>query len=349
MYPLIILNLVCTGLSFYGKKGLKIAIWLLFIFLALRYNFGNDYKSYSEGFDFSFYELIAAEVEVGYAFLVSVFQFLNFKWLVAFLSGLFCWSLYRTIVRYVTPKWYWIVVFAIISNGDLIFTGASAIRQTTAMSIIFLSLPYLENKKLLVYLIMVALASSFHMSAMFFVILYPLLYVDMGKKLSVVIIAIFALLLATVLKDVLYVYIGDFTENSFEKYAGRYGRGASDAIVGGFFGIVIRVYFAALMLFSMYKNSNRMINIFILLSILSFVIFSMREQVMLQRYNMYFGYFICLVMPYILNRIKKEKVLCGIGFNSLLFVYLIWNISMAINFFLTANSSFEYHTIFSAI
>lgn len=349
MFVLLLLNIVCTFFA-YTKEGkdLKKSIWILFLFLALRYNFGNDYEAYATGFTWSFSDLIDADVEIGYAFLVNLFHPLGFQAMVAFLSGFFCWTLYKTLVRYIPANMYWLVMFSIISNADLIFIGASAIRQTVAMSFIFLAIPCLQKKQLVRYCVLIGLASSFHLSALFFFLLYPLMLVDLSKKSMVWIIGIGAILLATVLKFVVYNYIGDFTESNLEKYAERYGRGAGEAIEGGIVGLAIRAFLGFNLLNSMIHSKDRLYNIFVVISILSFVIFSMREQVMLQRYTLYFCYFFCLTIPHILQNAKDKCLLGGAGYLSLYVVIILWNISMAITFFMTAAPEFfTYRTIFS--
>lgn len=349
MFVLLLLNIVCTFFAYTNKgKGLKISIWILFLFLALRYNFGMDYESYATNFTWSFSELLDANVEIGYAFLVNLFHPLGFQAMVAFLAGLFCWSLYKTLVRYIPANMYWLVVFSIISNADLIFIGASAIRQTAAMSFILLALPYLQRKQPIPYFILIALATSFHLSALFFFSLYPLMFVNLSKKSMVWMIGIGAILLATVLKVVAYDYIGDIVESNLEKYSRRYGRGAVEAIEGGSVGFAIRAYISFFLLNSMVNSKDRLYNICVALSILSFVIFSMREQVMLQRYTMYFGYFFCLTIPHILQNAKDKCLLGRAGYLSLYVVIILWNISMAITFFMTAAPKFfTYRTIFS--
>lgn len=349
MFVLLLLNIVCTFFA-YTKEGkeLKKSIWILFLFLALRYNFGNDYEAYATGFTWSFSDLIDADVEIGYAFLVNLFHPLGFQAMVAFLSGFFCWTLYKTLVRYIPANMYWLVMFSIISNADLIFIGASAIRQTVAMSFIFLAIPCLQKKQLVRYCVLIGLASSFHLSALFFSLLYPLMLVDLSKKSMVWMIGIGAILLATVLKYVVYNYIGDFTESNLVKYAERYGRGVDEAIEGGVVGLAIRAYIGIFLLNSMVNCKDRLYSICVVLSILSFVIFSMREQVMLQRYTMYFSYFFCLTIPRILRDAKDENFFGRIGYQSLYAVIILWNVSMALTFFLTANPEyFTYRTIFS--
>lgn len=349
MYKLLLLNAICSYLPYKkGGKGLKYSIWILFAFLALRYNFGNDYEAYSIGFKWTFSELREADVEPGYAFLVSLFHPLGFQAMVAFLSGVFCYTLYKTILRYVPENFYWLVMFSVISNADLIFIGASAIRQTAAMSLIFLSIPFLESKQMYKYCLLVIAAASFHMSAIFFLLVYPLMYVELGTKSKVIIIAVTLVLLATVLKVYVYNYIGDVTAENFEKYAERYGRGAAaKAIEGGLIGLGIRVYIAYFILRYMVGNANRLFNIFAVLSVLSFLIFSMREQVMLQRFTMYFAYFMSLILPTVLIYVKQKQILGKFGYQSLYYVTVLWNISMALTFVLTADETYDYQTIFS--
>lgn len=349
IYSLLLINALCTCIA-YIKRGryLSWSIVLLCLFLALRFKFGNDYMAYYENFNWSYEELRFYDTELGYAFLCQVFHPFGFFGMQIFLAYCFCLVLYYSLKRYVAPQYYWLVVFSIISNGDLIFFGASAVRQNVALTCILLSMRFLEEKRILPYMGLILLATSFHMSAILFVLLYPLIYVDFRKEKNLRILIVSSLAIATVLKTVFYDYLSAFTEQNFEKYYLRYGDNDT-AIGGGEIGTIIRIIILLFFVFAMKSSSStlsdRIRNVFMVMGFAGVIVFTMREQVMLQRYCMYFSYFFSFAYSTVLERgctigkLKLDKVFINL--------IVIWNTYMALTF-AYGNKLFEYHTIFEA-
>jgi len=324
-------------------KGLRISIFILFVFLALRYNFGNDYPSYYKLFYYLDYQgRVDAKIEIGYSWLCSFFRPIGFFSLIIFLSGLYCLSLYQTIKRYVPQKYYWLILMSIISNADLVFFGASAIRQTAAFSIFLFALPYLETKKPIPYFIIVFVASLFHQSALVFTALYPLMYLDLKNKKFVIVFGIITFAFMTILKVQFENIINMVAASNFEKYIERYGE-SKQTLEGGTIGIIIRVIFLLLFLWAMRFENNKIRSVFLILSIICITIFTIRNMVMLQRFTLYFGYMMSFSFAYILQLIKEKKKSI---YPFVIAIILIWNINMAIVFASTPSSLFEYHTIF---
>lgn len=349
IYSLLLINALCTIVAYIGKgKHMRLSLGLLCLFLALRYNFGNDYMAYFENFDWSYNEFVLADVEPGYALLCQLFHPVGFFGMQIFLACSFCMALYYSLKRYVKPRYFWLVIFSIISNGDLIFFGASAVRQNVAFTCILISMTFLERKKILPYMGMILLATSFHMSAILFLVVYPLMYVDFSKKNSLIILVIASIALATSLKTTFYDYISAFTEQNFVKYYQRYGE-SDTAIGGGEIGTIIRLIVLLFFIFAMKNSSSalsdRIRNVFMVMGVAGVIVFTMREQVMLQRYCMYFSYFFSFAYSTVLERgctigkLKLDKI-----FISLI---VIWNTYMALTF-ANGNKLFEYHTIFEA-
>lgn len=348
LYPLLILNFICTIIPLLmrnKKRGLQISMSILFIFLALRYNFGNDYPAYNWLFNTSdFSGMIDARIEYGYALLCLIFKPLGFFVLIIAWSAFYCFALYKTFRRYIPHQYYWIVIMSIISNADLVFFGASAIRQTLAFSCILLILPYLESKKPIRYALGVIIASLFHQSALVFIALYPLMYLNLRNQIFIIVLGIIAIMFMTVLKSQFESIVNLIAASHFEKYLDRYGT-SQKAIEGGSVGTVIRIIFLFLFLWGMSFEGNKIRSIFFILAIMCIVIFTMRNLVSLQRLTLYFGYMMAFSFSYVLEFVKKKIP----GFYiPVLSLVLIWNINMAISFASQTGSSFEYVTIFES-
>lgn len=346
LYFLLILNIICSFIPLIARNkqsGLRLSIILIFLFLALRYNFGNDYMAYYDTFNsMSFNDRADADMELGYNLLCSIFEPLGFFSLQIFLAGIYCYALYRTIISYIKPGWYWLAILFIISNPDLLFFGASAFRQTLALSIILLSIPYLQRKSI-VYIFMVLLATQFHQSAMFFLLLYPLMFIKLNNQVFIILFGLLSVALMTVLKDQFYALI-NIVLSSFEKYEARYGD--SDLVLmESTLGIAIRMFFMVFFLYSLRKSENQIISIFYILAVLCIVIFTMREQVMLQRYTMYFGYMMSFSFINVLETLKRKSVMTY----AYIAIVLFWHFRLALNFASSTNALFEYHTIFEIL
>ena len=89
------------------KHGLKFSLFTIFIFLALRYDFGNDYMGYFEFFeDIDSYKTLNLNLitvkgtEIGWIYLNKFFGLFGehgFFLMIAFLAAVTCYILYRFI------------------------------------------------------------------------------------------------------------------------------------------------------------------------------------------------------------------------------------------------------------
>ena len=93
------------------------------------------------------------------------------------------------------------------------FWGMSGaiLRQGLAMSLIFLSLKYIYEKKLVKFLILILLATSFHYSAAIFLIAFPIAYLQTDKKM------LSFSLITTILFLIFGKYIIEIVSNLFNK------------------------------------------------------------------------------------------------------------------------------------
>lgn len=347
LYTLLILNLVCTTIPIIvsnKKRGLIWSMIILFLFLALRYNFGNDYPAYYT----SFYDgndiLEDSQVEVGYKWLTILFKPFGFFIFIIWWSAFYIIALYKTIRRYVPEEYYWLVIMSIISNADLVFFGASAIRQTLALCLFLFSLPFLEKKKIIPYSILIIIASLIHQSAILFIFLFPLMYLNLKNRVFIYSFGIIAFLIMTVFKTPFENIIQIISESNFEKYSDRY-LDTEREVGGGGIGTIVRILFLIAFLWSMSFETSKIKEIFFILAICSIVIFTMRNQVGLQRLTLYFGYMMAFSFSYVLGFMKTKLKILYMPF---LVLVLLWNINMAIVFASQEESLFEYHTIFES-
>ncbi|MCD4811369.1 EpsG family protein [bacterium] len=181
---------------------LNISFFIIFLFLALRYNYGNDYGRYLYSFDqinqkgiYAFtdtvfdtfvlniildYNLesqtqfIDVGVEPGWVALCLLFKPFGFFAMVAFLALFHCIVYYWFIKKYVPSCYYWLAVFFYIFHTNLMLQLLQSLRQSIAISIFLISIDYIYKRKFFTYAGLIFFAWLFHASAILMLPLYML-------------------------------------------------------------------------------------------------------------------------------------------------------------------------------
>ena len=165
--------------GFSSKNGKTIFIWLCFFELTFiagfrAWNIGNDTQSYVHAFMLSgsYSELFKTHMEAGYLLYNRVLSlFTSDPQMLLLTTSVFIIGIWlRTLYKYSIALTFSMVLFVILGY-DMTLT---MIRQEMAMCIIFLALPFVIRRQLIPFLLMVALAYSFHTSAVFAIGLYVL-------------------------------------------------------------------------------------------------------------------------------------------------------------------------------
>ncbi|MCQ2096545.1 MAG: EpsG family protein [Fibrobacter sp.] len=157
---------------------------------AIRYNYGNDYSSYQEIFDFISnreftWDFVRRNVyfhDPGWTTLCFLFRPLGFFSLVAFLSVVQN-IIYYLFVKLCVPKNWWVLgVFIYLFCTDLYVLNMSMMRQGFAVSLFVLAFLLIRKRNQFFFpiaFVLVFLAAQMHASAF---ILYPCLLVALIKK-----------------------------------------------------------------------------------------------------------------------------------------------------------------------
>ena len=209
MIETIVIGLICVFWAYLGRYrrlswGFGAAMTILFVFLAIRYEWGNDYRQYIDKFtvynsiDEFNYSDPNERWEVGWIFLYRIFKPFGFFSLVIVLTAFEISVYYWFIKKYIPKEWYWFAVFIYVFNPNFMLTQSSMMRQTLAMCIVLLSIPYIYKKKVIIAALFILFASLFHSSAK---ILLPIVFLGfvnwrMGKKGVIIgVVLFFAILL----------------------------------------------------------------------------------------------------------------------------------------------------------
>ena len=331
---------------------LKVSFVVIFLFLALRYDYGNDYDPYLQSF-LNINQLNATGVgvaestyyETGWVFLCYLFKPVGFFAMIAVLALFNCIVYYRFIIKYVPPAYYWLAVFIYVFDPSFMLIQASAMRQALAIGLFLISLDYLYKKDALRYFLCGSLAALFHTSAL---ILFPvyLLRLFNWKITNLRAIGIFTIFVLTyVLGESLLPYIQRLL--SFFDILNRYEEFQFEAVkVGTGLGIVLFSCMFALVLFYARSQTAERLLLFKFVSI-SYLLMALGLFMMsLGRVQLYFESAEIAVFPLIIINTKDQ-----------VFRYLILAILVFIilySFFVFFNSDtykeffYVYKTIFSS-
>jgi hypothetical protein len=267
----IILVLLCvyfTSLQQVGelKYGLKISFFLIFLFLALRHDYGNDYGSYFRDFlnlqsfqDENFY---LRGYEFGWLYLNFLFKYLfgNVGWhlMLASMAAFSIFVLYRFTTKYVPTKYFTFTIALLLLNQNTFLILSSAMRQSIAVSIFLLSFDYLLKRKYFHYIAGIVLGSFFHSSVLIFIVLVSLNLVNWKIYLPYIIFGLFGLFFALnnlegVFNEVLLLL--ESQESEYQIYANS---GFNEIILGFGFALSVFLYFLAIFVNrTLYQDQER--------------------------------------------------------------------------------------------
>lgn len=302
------------------KNGLLIGFIILTAIMSLRFEYGNDYISYSvkflqdNRFSFSFKSLSKGEIEDPiWFFLNRLFGPLGFQSLVAFVTIINSIAYYNLIKKELPLHLWPFGLFVYFFTASFFPMELSMMRQGLAMALIVLAVPYILSKDRLYPIVLVALATGIHSSALVCVPFIMLLYLDFQKRMYLVVGVFVALFAMFFLAKDLILNIMSSTLNSFdalekfdEKYllGDKYEASAAKSLFGlamYFFPIIISF------LFLKSCNDERKIKYSILYILGTFLFLTNQIIPMMGRLAWYFTIFSVVAIPLAFERIKIRQ------------------------------------------
>jgi transmembrane protein EpsG len=353
LFELILLTVFAVFFAFLNsykefEYGLKISFLLIFLFLAFRYNYGNDYMGYYQDFlDVNHYSKInyhdiAFHYEPGWLFLCRIFAPIGFFAMVMFLSLINSVVYYRFISTYVPKKYYWLAVFIYICDPGFMLIQASAMRQSLAICLFIVAIPYIFKKDFLRYSACILLGYLFHSSALILWPLYFLGFVNwrINKNASILIFLLFVSLF--LFGKYLLPFLDQFILKNFERYEGYH----ASAVIGTGIGLIYSsILFIVVLYFARFQVQETALIFKIAIFSFMFIPLSFLIQIV-GRIGMYFEPATLIAYPLVLKHIKKEylKVIflaSFLGFTGYIFFQFfhsdLWSEAFG-----------TYHTIFTA-
>jgi hypothetical protein len=270
------------------------------ILLALRHDLvGTDTQIYHDFFDRiddvveNSNDDITISSEIGFRYFVLFFnKYLNFRVMIAFIS-----VLYMSVISYYIYKYSKIPIvsyFLFMFFGYFIFT--CTMRQDIALSIAMIAFQFALRKKLIPFLILMGLATSFHVTALLFIPIYWLMSVKFSIKNSIIFALSFLLILLC--SDRIFNVLISFSEKKYETME-----------TGGYFIFVmyLLILIIALHNYKSYINSNGFNKVWLVMMLMVILLFPISKMnPAWSRIYMYFGIFFIIALPNIVHSYKNK-------------------------------------------
>ena len=284
------------------KKILLLPFAVLFIFAALRYDYGNDYMSYANIFKnltrYDYNLLIGEEL---FVLLNKISP--SYQVMLIVVSLFFLFMVYKLISENVNIEYFGIAFLIFVINPYLFLVNLSAVRQSIAIALFIIAIEFAYKRKIIPYIIFIAIATLFHNSA---IVLLPIYFIANGKELKkwqiITVVGIFIFILLT--PDVLFGFIEEvlsFLDNANYNY--YFDNGTENSLRATFLSALYGVY--VLMNINRLSGKKLMFAKLYLLSI-AFAVLAIRLS-MLTRIQMYFDIFSVVAIPAIIEENYKNN------------------------------------------
>ena len=305
------------------KKTRRRAFWLLlpfFVMLALKGDgVGADTDQYTRMFEATQVDLFDKyydRIEGGYRLFLIVLTkiFDNPQWqFVVFAVFSFIVFVYFLERNSCKPEWF-VLMFLALNIYAFYMTG---LRQAFAMTICLLAYEKIKEKKLIWFILLVALAMSFHMAAMFFIPAYFIAHLKTTKAKIPLYIIVFVV--AAIYNEELFMFAGD----AFELEYGIEETGNGYIMIGLMFIITVLSFLRLRTLIAYNENNKYLIQLNVVhMGLWMLRLFSRTAE----RPTMFYTFFTILLIEQLIMSIKNKEmralVNVGVtGFATLYFFY----------------------------
>lgn len=279
--------------------------WILLLFLAVRYDYGNDYADYQY-----IHEVVnrgmnawgSSDVLFRYLNIISP----NFYVMIALISILYIYAISFLLKHNLFLKQYWLAIFILLFNPYLFLIHLSGLRQTLAICFFIFAVHFAVKRKIWPYLFFVVISIGFHQSA---IILLPVYFLLSQKKIKqrtmISILAVLALMIFTPLFDLVLTRI--------LYYFPRYHHYVEEGIQNSLRTTLLSSFFFFLMLFNINKLEGKEM-VYGKLGLYSTIISLLTIKLsMISRIGMYFDIFLIVAIPLVIYRLKNtasKQILC---------------------------------------
>lgn len=345
----ILINLVPSYNRKFDNAKLAFSFVLIFIFLAIRKNFGGDYNSYLQTFYFikDYFKPFNFEnisTEAGFVILNYILP--SHRSLIVVTSAFTCYTYYWAIKSYVPVKYYgFVLLLMLLFSSQMFFFQLSGLRNSIALNIMILATPLIIKRRFWSYISLTVLAFLFHKSAILYMpVVYFLATPKDIKKNDIykwgLVTLLFLVMSSTVLVNILRPLIDTY----FNKYSGYLDHATeyqfselSSIFIFGFVGVFMALSFLLI------KNTNLTPteNVIFKLSLLYILSFALNT--LSPRGAQYFITFFILNIVFVINKVKKPILTVAYIIAILIYAFYLINSFMGERYILYET----YHTIFN--
>ena len=321
---------------------------LLSLFAIFRYNYGNDYNSYMKSYEIIKDGGVVFDNEILYTLLNKITP--SFYLLIAITSLFFLFVIYRLVNKQLLGLYQGLAVVIFLINPYLFLLNLSSIRQCIAMCIFIIASKYLQERNFFKYVLLIILASAFHLSAFVLILLYFFVNDKEMNKLQTVLLVggmVFLLIEGTVITRLIETGLSVFDNTD---YLYHYSQGNTNSLratlLTGVYFVYVAINLVHLKGYKLICGKLYLIGLFIGMLAIHFA--------MITRIQMYFDIFSIITIPsiieYHINNPGKRWLRI---INICVFPALILTIYAARYYSFFSNplweTFFNYHTIFEAI
>lgn len=303
-----------------NRKSFFMPLIILSVFAGARsFIVGSDSENYTRNFRISLdvHSFASTEGrELGYRVLEYALLLLDAEYFWLFtLTGIIVVYCYLTIIKKYSFN-YTFSIFLFITLGVYTFFF-NGLRQGISMAIFAISLPYLLEKKLILYLTIVLIASLFHISALFLIPFYYLVNLNIKPLYKLIISFLGSFLLSRIAIN----YIAS-SNDRYQNYTEVSESAGGLVTLGFYFLILMFIYFIS----KIYKiRDEQFEKMFTFYGVgVVFVIPIAMLQISAsgpQRLLNYFTWILILILPIIFKKINNTYITCT--FVILCMVYFI--------------------------
>lgn len=289
-YIFAILSLFAFLEIFYKRLHIPIfsfsfACYIIICFTFLRDGVGKDWNNYVDIYNHSNY----IDIEVGYKYINHLFSSnkIEFNYFLLLISTSCVTLIAIALNKQVKYK---IIAILVIFSDLYLYFNFSGMRQGIALAFILLSMSFIYNKKIILFIFTILIASLFHKTALVFLFAYSVNYINLTSKNNIIILT-FCMALALLFNEYIINYIStNFNTHSTNLYfSSEYNNASlSDYITG-----LLKRSLPLLIIF-IFKPFDKNNNIYVNIYIIGFI----------------FYVFFYLLLPDIAVRISSYYIIC---------------------------------------
>lgn len=338
--PYVFLLLISVIVVFVkDRSGIKNVIpIMLFLFSALRYNVGYDYAGYYDiiSNNFSWHIERTEFLERQLIYLSQWLGIPQFFFIVNSFFTIFFVSLGVNKLS-CDKRFSWLVFLCL---NVLFMQSMSTVRFHLALALMFWGSTFLWGRRLWIFLIVLCVAINIHSSAIITLLFIPLVYMDLNKKMNIILFVVSFFISAIVYHLVETVSINNLFFEMLQAYTLREHKVDAFGILPYVFN-VLNVFFLIFYerLTNIYKQAGLFITIFnfscCLMQMFAF------NPTLSTRLSRYFFIYIILIIPLMIYMPKYGKILKQIFLSFLIVMYIA---SFAVNYraFVRGNTKSEF-------